>query len=119
MTVTHLDDPLAGCGCLGIVRDHYDCLVESIIQFTEHLQNNFGVLRVQITRGLVSQNECRPIHDCAGQSYPLLLSAGKLKRFVVHLVFQAQHAQDFAAPVRIVCAVSLDSFGQAQIAFGS
>ena len=37
MTVTHLDDALAGRGCLRIMRDHYDRLVESIIQLAKHL----------------------------------------------------------------------------------
>ena len=43
MTVTHLDDPLAGRGCLGIVRNHYDCLIEPVVQFAKHVQDDFRI----------------------------------------------------------------------------
>lgn len=119
MTIPHLDDSLTGRGCLRIVRNHYDRLVESIVQLAKHLQHYLGILRVEIAGRFVSQDDCRTIDDGARQGHALLLAAGKLKRFVVHLVLEPQHAEYFAAPVGIVCAIAVNAFGQPQVSFGS
>ena len=117
MTVTHLDDPLTGRGCLGIVRNHYDCLIESVVQFAKHVQDDFGIFRIEIASRLVREHDGGPINDCPGQRDTLLLAAGKLERLVMHLVLETQHAEYFAATIRIVCPVPLNAFGEAQISF--
>ena len=75
MTVAHLDDTLTGSGCLGIVRDHYDRLIKSIVQLAKHLQNQFRVFRIEIAGRFVSQNNRGPVHDSARQRHALLLAA--------------------------------------------
>ena len=75
MTVAHLDDTLTGSGCLGIVRDHYDRLIKSIVQLAKHLQNQFRVFGIEIARRFVGQDDRGPVHDGAGQRHALLLTA--------------------------------------------
>ena len=36
---------------------------------------------------------------------------------MMHFVFEAKHAQDFAASIRIVSAVAVNAFGETQISF--
>ena len=86
VTIAHLDDPLAGSGCFGIVCNHYDRLIETIIQLAKHLQNQFGILRIEISGWFVGQDNCRAIHHGPGQSDPLLLSPRQLQRLVMQLV---------------------------------
>ena len=119
MTVTHLDDALTGSGCLRIVRDHYDRLIKSIVQLAKHLQNQFRVFRIEIAGRFVRQDNRRPVDDGARQGDALLLAARKLEWLVMHLVFQVQHSENLAAAIRIVRAVSMNAFGQSQVAFGS
>ena len=76
MTVTHLDDPLTGGGCLGIMRNHYDCLIESVVQFAKHVQDDFGILGIEIAGWLVRQHDCGTIDNGPSQRDPLLLAAG-------------------------------------------
>ena len=118
MTVAHLDDALTGSGCLRIVRDHYDRLIKSIVQLAKHLQNQFRVFRIEIAGRFVSQDNGRPVHDGARQRHALLLAARKLEWLVMHLVFQVQHSENLAPAVGIVRAVSMNAFGQPQVAFG-
>ena len=77
MTVAHLDDALTGSGCLGIVCDHYDRLIKSIVQLAKHLQNQFRVFRIEIAGRFVRQHNRRAIHDGACQGDALLLAARK------------------------------------------
>src|ERR1043166_2535141 len=115
MTIAHLDDPLAGSRCFGIMRNHYDRLIESIVELPKHLQNQLGILRIEIPCGLVSQHDRRTVDDCARQRDALLLAAGKLQRFMMHLVLQAQHSQDFATTIRLIGAISVNSLRQTQV----
>ena len=41
MSVAHLDDSLARGGGFGIMRDHDNRLIETIVQFAKHLQHDF------------------------------------------------------------------------------
>src|SRR5262245_2921629 len=97
------------------MRDQNDRLIESIVELTKHLQNNLGILGIEISGWLVSQHDRRTVDDCAGQRDALLLAAGKLQRFVMHLVLQAKHSQDFATTIRLICAISVNSLGHTQV----
>jgi len=117
MTVAHLDDPLTGRGCLRIVRNHYDRLVESIVQFAKHLQNDLRVFGIEVSGRFISQNQRGPINDGARERHALLFATRKLEGLVMHLVLETQHSQYFAASIRIVCAISMDALCESQIAF--
>src|SRR5205823_13641714 len=74
VTVAHLDDPLTSFGRFWIMRNHDDRLVKSIVQFTKHLQDNRGVLGIQISGRFISQHDCRPIYHGARQRHTLLFT---------------------------------------------
>jgi hypothetical protein len=111
VTIAHLDDSLAGSGCFRIMRNHYDCLIESVVQLAKHLQHQIGILRVEIAGWLVRQNYRRTIHDGPSQRHALLLSPRQFKRFVMHLILQAEHAQNLSPSIGIVSTVSVNSLG--------
>src|SRR5581483_946678 len=117
VTVTHLDDALAGSGCFRIVGNHDDGLIESVVQLAKHFQDEFRVLSIKISCRLVSQNDRRSIDDGARERYALLLAAGKLERLVMHLVFEAKHAQNFSPSIRIISSIAMNAFSQPQVPF--
>src|SRR5205085_8439169 len=83
-------------GGLRVVGDHDDGLVEAVVHLLEHVQDDGRVLGVEVARGLVGEDEGGLRDDGAGEGHALLLAAGELQRLVVHLVFELEHAQDFA-----------------------
>ena len=72
--IAHLDDATAGCGCLRIVRDHYDRLIKTTIQFLKHVEDDRRVFRIEIAGGFVGENNCRTRHYRTGESDSLLLT---------------------------------------------
>ncbi len=75
MTVTHLYYPSAHCCGFRVVGDHDDGLIEAIIQFLKHIQNDLGILGIQVPRGFIRQHYCRSRDHRACEGYPLLLAA--------------------------------------------
>ena len=59
----------------------------------EQIHNAAGGLRIQISRGLVADEQRRPVHDGARNGDALLLAAGKLIGIAVQLVGEAHEAQ--------------------------
>ena len=59
----------------------------------EQVHDAAGGLRVQVSRGLVADEQRRAVHDGAGDGHALLLAAGELVGIAVELVGQAHEAQ--------------------------
>ena len=64
-----------------------------IVQFLQNLQDFLAGCRVQVTCRLICQNHRRSGGYSSGYGNPLLLSAGHLRRLVVHTVLQTYHFQ--------------------------
>src|ERR1044072_9430835 len=105
LAVAHLDDAAAHGGGLRVVRDHDDGLVEAVVHLLKHVQDDGGVLAVEVSGRLVGEDDGGRRDDSAGEREALLLAAGKLQRLVVHLVFELEHAEDFASAFGVAAAV--------------
>src|SRR5437763_5043721 len=75
LAVAHLADAAAHGGGLRVVRDHDDGLVEAVVHLLKHVQDDGRVLRVEVARRLVGEDECGAVDDGARESDALLLAA--------------------------------------------
>src|SRR6266481_5663858 len=94
--IAHVDDAVAHLRCFRVVRDHEHRLSELLVGITQHLQDDFGILRVQVAGRLVSQDNRRLIDQRSRQRHALLLAAGKFGRPVVETPGNSQHLGHFA-----------------------
>src|ERR1041385_4627442 len=78
---------------LRIVRYHDDRLLEFGIQPMQQLERLLSVLRIEVARGLVGDEDGRIGDDRPRDRYALLLTAGQLPRVVMHAVGEADDAQ--------------------------
>src|SRR6266850_1160600 len=100
-SVAHVHDAVEiGC-CFGVVSDHDDSLAEILIQLAKHLQDNFRVFRIQISRRLVGKQDFRLVDDRPRDGYALLLAAGKFGRLMVKPPGEAKHLRDDIETVRV------------------
>ena len=74
-------------------HDHGLSLVDKPPQQPQH---DHAAGRVQVARGLVGQQDQRPVDERAGDGHPLLLAAGKLVRTVSGARRQPHLLQDLA-----------------------
>src|ERR687885_589567 len=74
LAVAHLDDAAAHGGGLRVVRDHDDGLVEAVVHLLKHVQDDGGVLGVEVAGRLVREDERRARDDGARQGHALLLA---------------------------------------------
>ena len=74
--IAHVEDAIGDLGCLGIMGDHEDGLVELAAGLTEHLEDSIGVFGVEVARGLVGEDDGGAVDEGTSDSYALLLTAG-------------------------------------------
>ena len=90
MTVAHLYYVSAHCCGFGVMSDHDDGLIEPVIQFLKHVEDEGGILGIKIAGWLVGQNDRRPRYHRSRQSYALLFTARELQRLVMKFVFESE-----------------------------
>jgi hypothetical protein len=73
-TVEEVDGPIGVARVPGIVRDHADGRAFPV-QLTQQLHDRLAVLRVQVSRGLVRQQDRWSAGNGAGNGDALLLTA--------------------------------------------
>src|SRR5690242_9350266 len=81
--VAHMHHAIEVRGGFRIMGDHDDGLAEFFIQLTEHLQHNFGILGIQVSGWLISEDNFRLVDDGAGDGNALLLASGEFRRLVM------------------------------------
>src|SRR5918912_50632 len=74
LAVAHVDDAAAHGGGLRVVRDHDDGLVEAVVHLLKHVQDDGGVLRIEVAGRLVGQDDGGPCDDGARERDALLLA---------------------------------------------
>ncbi len=77
MSVEEMDDAVGHLGVVGVVG-HHDDGGAVLVEFGEQSHHLGPVLRVEVTRGLVGEDELGTEDHSAGDGYALLLSAGEL-----------------------------------------
>ena len=85
------------------------------MQFLEEHQHLERRTRVEVSRGLVSQEDGRTVHQCAGNGYTLHLSARHLVALVIQTVAQSYGLQCLdssltAFPRRVLAVVHQGQF---------
>ena len=73
-SILHPQDQVGGICCLRIVGDHDDAVAFLVGQAAENVHDNAGVLPVQVSRGLVRQEDRSAAAQAPGDGYPLLLN---------------------------------------------
>lgn len=116
-TVAHVQDAMAVRGCFRVVRDHDDRLAEFLVELTQERENIFGTLRVEISGGLVCQDNLGFADDGARNRDTLLLAAGKLRRPMMKAVAQAEKF-DGQLEAMGIKAVTVNVLGERDIVIG-
>ena len=86
--VEQVDRAIGVRGVARIVRDHADRRAAAV-QLAKQLHHRFAVRRIEVTRRLVGEEDERIAGDGAGDGDALLLTAGELRRIVLHAVAHA------------------------------
>ena len=91
-TVLHLQHPVSAGGDFGVVGVDDDAVVFVVGQILENLHNVTAVFRVQISGGLVGQDQLTAGGQGSGDGHPLLLTAGEhIGKTPELILFQPQH----------------------------
>src|SRR5919205_373641 len=107
LSVAHLYDAAAHGGRLRVVRDHDDGLVEAVVHLLKHVQDDCRIFGVEVPRRLVGKDDGGAVDDGARQGDALLLAARECERLVVHLVFELEEAEGFAAALRVAALLAV------------
>ena len=82
------------------MRDHDDRLIETIIQFLEHIEDDFRILGVKISGRLIRQNNGRIIDNGPRQSHSLLLAAPIIRAVYDEFYFPVSKVGELRAAAR-------------------
>jgi len=115
LAVPHFHDPMRVRRRLGVVGDHDHGLVEPEVEIPEHRQDDLRVHGIEIACGFIREDESGPVDERPGERHSLLFAARQLQRFVVHLVLQAQNAEDLLHGVGVVRPVAADLARQLEV----
>ena len=77
-----------------VVRGHQHRGAGSVDPLEQHHDVAAGV-GVEVAGGLVREQQCRPVHERAGDGHPLLFTAGQLMRDPLGLALEADPLQHF------------------------
>ena len=99
--VEEVDRAVGVRGVARIVRDHADRRAAAV-QLAKQLHHRFAVRRIEVTRRFVGEEDERIAGDRAGDGDALLLTAGELRRIVLHAVAHAHALERVRA--RAACA---------------
>ena len=88
-SVPEVDDPVEVFPVPVFVRDHYDSLVQILIDLPEEIEHHPGILGIKVGARLISKEDVRPVHHGTGDRDALLLAAGEFPGQVVPPVAQA------------------------------
>ena len=59
LSVTHMDDSVTVICCLRVVGDHHDRLTEVPIRQSQHVENDFRILGIEIAGWFIRQHDSR------------------------------------------------------------
>ena len=69
-----MDGTVGVGGGFGVVRDHQDGLAEALVKVAQQVQDDIGVLAVEIARRLVGEQNSRAVDDGASDGDTLLFA---------------------------------------------
>src|SRR5215470_10777929 len=101
LAIAHMKDSMAVRGGLRIMRDHHNCLPEILIELAQKRKNILGAFRVEISGGLVGEDDLRLGDDGARDGHALLLPAGKLRGEVMEAVAESEKFDGELEAVRV------------------
>jgi len=78
LAVAHVNDAVSVLGGFGIVRDHHDGLAEFFVGLAQHVEDNRGILGIEVAGRLVGENDGGTIDERTRQGDALLLASGEL-----------------------------------------
>ncbi len=95
-TVAHPHHPPRPRGDAVFMRDHDDRLARAV-QVAEQLHDLVARARVEVTRGLISQNDLWIVDQCAGNRHALLLATRELRGTVIESLSETHHFRQLDA----------------------
>jgi hypothetical protein len=84
--LVEVEDAMGSLRCERIVCHHQYGLLVFGREFFEQIKNFVSTLTVEISRGLVTQQEGRIGDNRASNTYALFLSTGELARIMMHTI---------------------------------
>src|SRR5262249_36604608 len=114
-TIAHFNQSAGNGRGFGVMRNHDNCLIEFAIEFLKHVQNDFGVLRIQIAGRLISEQNGWPVDNGPGNSHSLLLTAGKFRWLVADLAFQPEKGKNFPEMLPVILAIAVNFPGDFEV----
>ncbi len=100
VAVSQLDAAVRLARDVRVVRNHKNG-VAGVVQFAENLDHDGFVGLIEISRGLVGENQLRLIDQRTRNSYSLLFAAGELRREMRQAVAEPHTLQRFFASVTL------------------
>src|SRR6267143_1552454 len=116
-SIAHVHDAVEIRCCFRVVRDHDDGLAQIFVQLPQHLQHDFRVFRIQISRGLVGEENLRLIDDRARDGHALLFAAGEFRGLVMKAPRQTEHLRYDIEAMRVE-SVAMNKLRNGDIALG-
>ena len=97
------------------MRDHHDRLAQVFVELPQHLENDVGIFRVEVTCWLVGKQDFWFVDDGARDGDALLLAPGEFGRFVMQASVESEHFGDDIEAMRIE-AVAVNELGDGDVA---
>jgi hypothetical protein len=116
-TVPNMDDTLGVCGNVRLVGNEYDRNALLFIQPLEDADDLFARSCVQVTCGLVSENNRRVVYERSGDGHTLLLPTGQFGRLMVNPIGQSDRLQSGQGALPAITGAGVDQ-GQLDLFHG-
>jgi hypothetical protein len=94
LAIPHMDDAISEARRFWIVGDHHDGLTEIFVGLAQHVENDVGILGIQVSGRFVGEHDGRFVDECSGQRYALLFSARQLRWTMWQPVCEPQQSDD-------------------------
>jgi hypothetical protein len=98
-TVAQLENTVGTRGERGVVRRHHSGDPALVHQIGDEIHHDLRVLAVQLSGGLVGEEQARIRHERPRDAHPLLLPAGQLLRELVRVIRETDRAEGLTHPL--------------------
>ena len=98
MQIAHVEHPVEAIQQVMIVCHHDECRVVALNLLQQDIQHLVLVVRIQVTRGLIGQDQLGARNQCAADRCALPLSLGQLLRVTVDMMHRFRYRQPVARP---------------------
>lgn len=114
-----MDDAISEARRFWIVGDHHDGLAEIFVRLAQHVENDVGILGIQVPGWFVGEHDGRFVDKRSGQRYALLFSARQLRWTMRQPVCEPQQSDDAIKVGRIAFGIPSDVLRNINVGLGA